>query len=74
MWVYLEQALEAQPLAEFEAHLDTCARCCGELEFSRNLRQLVATSDHRPAIPPEVRNRIDRILLLDQQSGMEDPR
>jgi len=65
MWSYLEQALAAEPLAEFEAHLDTCTRCCGELEFSRHLRELVATPEATTAIPPDVRSRIDRILMLD---------
>jgi hypothetical protein len=74
MWSYLERSLEAERLAEFEAHLDTCVRCCGELEFSRSLRQLVATSQEPPAMPPEVRSRIDRILLLDTDGTAEDAR
>jgi hypothetical protein len=57
---------------ELEAHLDTCVRCCGELEFSRHLRELVATTVKPPAMPPEVRSRIDRILLLDANGAAED--
>jgi mycothiol system anti-sigma-R factor len=64
MWAYLGHDLEARPVAEFEAHLATCQRCCGELEFSRHLREMVADKEAGPAIPPELRSRIE-ILLAD---------
>ena len=70
MWDYLEQELDASPEAEFERHLETCRRCCGELEFSRRLRELVSENCKVPAMPPEIRRSIE--ILLDQrpaQSG-----
>jgi mycothiol system anti-sigma-R factor len=70
MWAYLENELAAKPVEEFEVHLDTCQRCCGELEFSRHLRAMVADKDRVPGMPPEVRSKIE--LLLDDaepQSG-----
>jgi arsenite methyltransferase len=63
MWAYLEHELAAAPTAEFEGHLETCQRCCGELEFSRHLREMVAEKGV-PAMPPDVRSRID-VLLAD---------
>ena len=62
MWAYLDRELDLRPLAEFEAHLETCQRCCGELEFSRHLRQLVAETDGAPAMPPQFRARVEDLL------------
>jgi len=71
MWSYLERALEPTPVAELEAHLDTCTRCCGELEFSRHLRDVVAARDGTPAIPADLQARIDRLLsgAADRETG-----
>lgn len=69
MWAYLERELEATPVSEFEAHLETCQRCCGELEFSRHLREMVAEQEG-PPVPPELRSRIE-ILLADGEPSSE---
>lgn len=68
MWAYLEHELEAKPVSEFEAHLETCQRCCGELEFSRHLREMVAEQEPPPA-PPELRSRIETLLAEGQRSS-----
>ena len=65
MWSYLDQALAARSLAEFEDHLETCIKCCGELEFSRHVRARVATSEEPPTMPADVRSRFERILMAD---------
>ena len=62
MWAYLAQELPVKPVAEFEAHLETCQRCCGELEFSRHLREAVAEGEGAMPIPPELRSRIEILL------------
>lgn len=61
MWAYLDGSLETRPTEEVDAHLDACQRCCGELEFSRELRGMVAGSPG-PALPPRVRDRIEQLL------------
>jgi mycothiol system anti-sigma-R factor len=71
MWAYLDDALAARSLAELEEHLDTCVRCCGELEFSRHVRERVAGSEAAPAIPLDVRRRIERILVPDAERETE---
>ena len=68
MWAYLEHELAAKPVSEFEAHLQTCQRCCGELEFNRHLRELVADDERAPAMPPDLRARIEILL-----AGGDDP-
>ena len=72
MWAYLDHELGAKPVSEFEAHLDTCQRCCGELEFSRHLREVVATKDGAPPVPSELRSRIE-ILLATGDERAEGP-
>jgi mycothiol system anti-sigma-R factor len=64
MWAYLDQALERTSTDELEQHLETCQRCCGELEFSRHVREKVAAGDGSLALPPDLRTRIQ--ALIDQ--------
>lgn len=61
MWAYLSRDLERQDSTELEEHLGVCLRCCGELEFSRELRSRMAeTGEER--IPTDVQARIDNLL------------
>ena len=61
MWAYLSEGLEKRDVEELETHLGVCERCCGELEFSRHLRERVAEVgvDQMPA---PVRQRITELL------------
>lgn len=68
MWAYLDHSLGDKPVDEFEAHLETCQRCCGELDFSRLLRAMVADADAAPAMPLELRSRVELLL-----AGAERP-
>jgi mycothiol system anti-sigma-R factor len=62
MWAYIDHALERGPTEEFETHLKACQRCCGELEFSRHLKEMVAATGSE-TLPDPLRRRLD--LLLD---------
>jgi len=61
MWAYLDAALDPGPTEELEVHLGVCKRCCGELEFSRELRGLVAATD-APVMPDDLRSRVEHLL------------
>ena len=61
MWAYLDNALERGPSEEFETHLDACQRCCGELEFSRHLKEMAASTGSE-TLPDSLRRRIDLLL------------
>ena len=61
MWAYLSHGLETHDADALEEHLGVCQRCCGELEFSRQLREKVSETGVRP-IPPAVRERLDELL------------
>ncbi len=68
MWAYLSRDLEDRGTRELEEHLGICLRCCGELEFSRELRARVAGAG-ADAMPPEARARL--VQLLDDSNRME---
>ena len=61
MWAYLDHALERGPVEEFETHLEACQRCCGELEFSRHLKEMAAASGTE-TMPDPLRRRIELLL------------
>lgn len=69
MWDYLERALEPTPTEELESHLDICTRCCGELEFNKHLRQMVAERQSAPLAPPALRNRVELLLGAAESDG-----
>ena len=62
MWAYLDRALDPSPTDELEAHLQTCQRCCGELEFSRHVRERVAATDASTVLPPELKSRVESLI------------
>jgi mycothiol system anti-sigma-R factor len=62
MWTYLDRSLETEPTDELEAHLATCQRCCGELEFSRHVRQKVAAGEASARLPVDVRHRFEELI------------
>lgn len=69
MWAYLSEGLEKHDVEELEAHLGVCERCCGELEFSRHLRERVAAAGVGE-MPPHVRTRISEFLAGDTPGEM----
>jgi len=71
MWAYLSEGLEKQQVTELETHLGVCERCCGELEFSRQLRERVADTE-MAQLPAPVRERITE-LLEREAAGGEQP-
>lgn len=70
MWAYLERELATAPASEFEAHLETCQRCCGELEFSRQLRAVVADKG-APSMPPALQSRVETLLAGDDERARQ---
>ena len=61
LWAFLDHELDDQDQEAVEAHLAFCRRCCGELEFAKHLRQLLARSGGNE-LPAEVRARLDRFV------------
>lgn len=61
MWAYIDHALKRGPTEEFETHLQACQRCCGELEFSRHLKEMVAETGTE-SLPDPLRRRLELLL------------
>jgi mycothiol system anti-sigma-R factor len=61
LWDYLDQAVSPEEQEKVEQHLSFCRRCCGELEFAKELRGFLATQGAEE-LPPHVRARLDRFV------------
>ena len=61
LWDYLDQAVSPEDHEKVEQHLSFCRRCCGELEFAKELRQFLA-SQWAEELPPQVKARLERFV------------
>jgi anti-sigma factor (TIGR02949 family) len=61
LWDFLDDDLSPEEYRAVEEHLSFCLRCCGELEFSREVRRMLDRSAD-PAIPGDVQARLERLL------------
>jgi anti-sigma factor (TIGR02949 family) len=61
LWEYLDQAVSTEDQERVERHLSFCRRCCGELEFAKELRGLLGTRGAEE-LPPHVKARLERFL------------
>ena len=62
LWTYLDQALSDRERARVDEHLAFCRRCCGELEFAKELRSFLAAHAVDEEPPPFVRERLERFV------------
>jgi anti-sigma factor (TIGR02949 family) len=61
MWEYLDATVDEPTREAIEEHLARCRRCCGELEFAKELRGFLASSTHID-VPDDVLRRLDQTL------------
>ncbi len=61
LWDYLDHALSPEDQAKVEGHLAFCRKCCGELEFARELQAFLASNDV-DEVPPHVREQLERFI------------
>lgn len=61
LWDYLDKVLSPEDQALVERHLAFCRRCCGELEFAKELRSFLA-SNAIDEVPADVRERLERFV------------
>jgi anti-sigma factor (TIGR02949 family) len=61
LWEYLDATTDTATREAIEEHLTLCRRCCGELEFARELRRLLADARHDD-IPPDVLRRLNQTM------------
>jgi mycothiol system anti-sigma-R factor len=61
LWEYLDGTVEETDRALLEEHMSRCRRCCGELEFARKLRRVLAKSADTD-LPADVLRRLNQTL------------
>jgi mycothiol system anti-sigma-R factor len=61
LWEYLDGTVDEFDRAAIEEHLSVCRRCCGELEFAKELRRFLASSAGED-IPDHVMRRLNATL------------
>lgn len=61
LWDYLDHAISPNDQEKVEKHLSFCRSCCGEFEFAKEMRVILATSTVEE-IPPHVRERLERFV------------
>jgi anti-sigma factor (TIGR02949 family) len=57
LWEYLDRGLAVDDHERLERHLAFCVRCCGELEFARELQRRLRSSV--TDVPADVRGRLE---------------
>lgn len=62
LWDYLDRRPEASSDPELEEHLGLCRHCCGELEFARQVRELLRKPGGATELPQETRARLESFL------------
>jgi anti-sigma factor (TIGR02949 family) len=61
LWNYLDHAIAPEDQDRVERHLSFCRRCCGELEFAKEIRGFLA-SGSSDEVPPQVKDRLERFV------------
>ena len=61
LWDYLDHAIAPEDQEKVEHHLSFCRRCCGELEFAKEIRRFLA-SDSSEEVPTDVKQRLERFV------------
>lgn len=61
LWDYLDHSIAPEDQEKVEHHLAFCRRCCGELEFAKEIRRFLASSSSQE-IPTDVKERLERFV------------
>jgi mycothiol system anti-sigma-R factor len=61
LWEYLDGTVDEADRAQIDEHLSRCRRCCGELEFACELRQVLAKCA-QVDLPADVLRRLNQTL------------
>jgi anti-sigma factor (TIGR02949 family) len=61
LWDYLDNAITPEDHDKVVQHLSFCRKCCGELEFAKELREFLSLQGE-DEIPPHVKARLERFV------------
>jgi predicted anti-sigma-YlaC factor YlaD len=61
LWEYLDATIDLDEKIRVEEHLERCRTCCGELEFAKELRRMLAERSPDD-LPTDVILRLNRTI------------
>jgi len=61
LWDYLDGIVDESQRELIEEHLAFCRRCCGELEFAKEIRAFLASGSSEE-IPIDVKKHLERFV------------
>lgn len=64
LWQYLDRELDGESSTQLQRHLQECRECFSKAEFERRLRALLRRSCGGEQAPPELRERLSRLLRM----------
>ncbi len=64
LWQYLDRELDGEVSSEIQRHLHECRGCFSKAEFEQQLRALLRRSCGAEQAPPELRERLSRLLRM----------
>jgi mycothiol system anti-sigma-R factor len=64
LWQYLDRELDGESSTQLQHHLQECRECFSKAEFETHLRALLRRSCGGEQAPPELRERLSRLLRM----------
>ena len=61
LWDYLDRSIPPEDQQKIERHLAFCRKCCGELEFAKEIRRFLFAHSSEE-IPSDARERLERFV------------
>ena len=68
LWNFIEQEMDGEDRNQMEEHLDFCKRCCGELEFAEEMREVLKNSAG-PKLPDDAAIRLGHFIDEIEEHG-----
>lgn len=68
LWDFIEQELEGDDETKMEEHLAFCKRCCGEVEFAEELRDVLKDAAG-PKLPDDAAIRLSEFIDNIEEAG-----
>ena len=69
VWSYLDGEIGEEAYREIQAHVAECAGCGSKYELQRRLFDLIERKCREGPIPPELKERLFRLLDREAQPG-----
>jgi len=64
LWQFLDKELDGEATGELQRHLEECRHCFSKAEFEQRLRAMVRRSCSCEQAPPELRERLSKLIRL----------